>query len=166
MRRTTIVLFGCVIVAVLALGIGYVLGGSWIGAAAAVGIGGAWLLVHLLSDRPAGNLLAWLCLTSVAAIGVAIGLPAGFMLVAAVAALCAWDIAHYEQRRDEVSRVDSSDAMERQHLIRLAITAAGGLALGAAALLVRVNFGFGVAIVLAIVAVVLLSQLARMATRG
>ena len=164
MRRTTVVLFGCVIVAVLALGIGYLLGGRWVGALVVAGIGGVWLLVHLLGDRPTGNLLAWLCFTAVAVFGMLIGLPAMLMLVAVVAALCAWDIAHYEQRHDEVERVDGSDVLDRAHLTRLALTAAGGLALGAIALVIRVDLGFGLALALAILAVILL-QLVRVVLR-
>ena len=166
MRRTTIVLFGCVIVTVLALGAGYLIGGSWVGALVVVGIGGMWLLAHLIGNHPAGNLLAWLSLTGGAAIGVAIDLPAGLMLVAAVAALCAWDVAHYEQRLGEAARIESSGALDRQHMSRLALTAAAGLAIGAMALLIRVDLGFGVAFALAIAAVVLLSQLVRLATKG
>ena len=166
MRRTTIVLFGCVIVTVLALGAGYLIGGSWVGALVVTGIGGMWLLAHLIGNHPAGNLLAWLSLTGAAAIGVAIDLPAGLMLVAAVAALCGWDVAHYEQRLGEAARVDPFGALDRQHMSRLALTAAAGLALGAMALLIRVDLGFGVAFALAIAAVVLLSQLVRLATKG
>ncbi len=166
MRRNSLLLFGCVIVAVVAMGIGFALGGSWIGVAVASGLGGVWLLVHMLGNRSTGNLAVWLCFNALAAVGLAIDLPAGWMLIAAVAALCAWDMIHYEQRRASATRVDAIDLMDRRHTIWLALTGGVGLVLGAAALFIRVDFGFGIALVLALAAVILLSQLMRVVSKG
>ncbi|HEY3290460.1 MAG TPA: hypothetical protein VGK87_10060 [Anaerolineae bacterium] len=166
MKRTTYLLFGCVIAVVAAIGVGYGLIGSWVGGAFAIGFGGVWLLTHLSGYHPAVAVLMWLCLTGIAAIGIVLGLSSALMLIAVVAALCAWDIAHYEQQFDAVSRIDNSDALDRAHYMRLALTALISLALGAVALLIRVNLSFALALVIALMAVILLGQLVRVALRS
>lgn len=165
MKRTTYLLFGCVIATVLALGFSYALGRHWLGAAIAIGFGGVWLLAHLHGYHPTVTILMWLCLTGVAAAGITLGLSPVLMLIAVVAALCAWDIAHYEQQQNVVSRVDKLEALDRTHLTRLALMALGSLALGAVALLIRVNLGFALALAIALIAIILLGQLVRVALR-
>ncbi|MCL5273644.1 MAG: hypothetical protein M1434_02725 [Chloroflexi bacterium] len=162
MKRTTLLLIGCVAAAAIALGAGYVAGGAVIGGAIALLAGGLWLLAVFLGDRPAATTLGWVCFSGAAGFGVVIGLQPGLMLIALVAALCAWDIAYTEQRLNAALRVDQAALLERRHLRALALAAGAGLAVGAAALLIRVEFGFGIAAVLAIAAVVLLGWMARL----
>lgn len=86
------------------------------------------------------------------------GAPAGLMLVSIVAALLAWDLDHFAQRARSVDRVEAAAAIERSHLRRLAATNGVGLLLAGAALAIRLRFGFGVALLLALLAAWALSQ--------
>ena len=161
MKRTTILLIGCVAVSAVALGAGYIMGGVYIGGLVALLAAALWLLAAFLGNRTAATTLGWVCFSGAAAAGMLIGLQPGLMLVALVAALCAWDIAHFEQRLSAAARVDNAALLERRHLRALALTGAAGLALSAAALLARMEISFGAAAVAAVAAVVLLGWLAR-----
>jgi hypothetical protein len=84
------------------------------------------------------------------------------MLVAAVASICGWDLGAFELRIHSTTRVDDLRQLEGRHMDRLAIVAAGGLALGGLALFGRVEFDFGAAVLLAALAALLLGLAIRL----
>lgn len=154
-----------VLIAMAALALGYGLGGVWIGVGLVLVVGVLWFT---------GRWLGWGWVASVglalwiaaAAVGLWVGLGAGWMLVGVVAALSAWDLDHFIQRLGAAGRVEHDVAMERAHLGRLLAVDAAGLALGGLALTVRVRLGFGLALVLALVAVWGLSRAVRFLQQG
>jgi len=149
-----------VIVAMAALALGYGLGDVWIGVGPVLAVGVLWLI----GLRPgwgwiaSPGLVLW---TAAAAVGLWAGLGAGWMLVGVVAALSAWDLDHFTRRLGAAGRVEQAVAMERAHLVRLLAVDAVGLALGGLALTVHVRLGFGIALILALVAVWGLSRAVR-----
>ena len=138
--------------AAAALALGYGLGGTWIGTGLILLVGLLWL---------AGQWRRWgwvaspalVLFVGTAAFGLWLGLGAGWMLAGVVAALSAWDLDHFAQRLKRAGRVEGARALERGHLGRLLAVDGLGLALGALALGLRIQFGFGAALVLGLLAV-------------
>lgn len=161
MTRIRLLMIGCVVIVAIALGAGYMAGGIIVAGLIAPLAAGLWLLAVLAGRPPAAATLGWLFCSAAAGIGVSMGLQPALMLIALVAALGAWDIIHFEQRLNAAARVDDAALLERRHLRALALVAAAGLAFSAAALLVRVDLGFGLAGGVAIAVVVLLGWITR-----
>ena len=74
-----------------------------------------------------------------------------------VAALVAWDLDQFAQRMRVAGRVDGAPELERRHIRRLLIVAAIGGVLGAIGLGLRVRLSFGLALLLAALAMLGLS---------
>jgi hypothetical protein len=135
-----------------ALALGYGLGGPWIGVGLILAVGWLWL---------AGQWRGWgwvassalVLLVGTAAFGLWLGLGTAWMLVSVVAALSAWDLDHFTQRLKRAGRVEGARALERTHLWRLLAVDGLGFTLGALALGLRIQFGFGAALVLGLLAV-------------
>jgi hypothetical protein len=148
------------ILAAAVLAMGYGLGGLWVGALLCLALGDLWLL----AQRRAWNwspsaMLA--VLTGLAAIGIWLNANPDWMLVGAVAALCTWDLNHFTQRVGQVGRMEEAPELERHHLQRLLLVALLGLLLGAIALRIEITLGFGMAMLLALLAVLALSRAIR-----
>lgn len=143
--------------AVLVLAAGYAVRALWPWALGSVAIGGLWV---------AGQQRGWgwtatpgmVGLVGLTAAGIFLGLPALWMLACATAALVAWDLSHFAQRLSEAGRVEDAAALQRAHLRRLLIVAGLGLLLGGIALIARVELGFGIALLLGLLAIVGLSR--------
>ncbi len=148
----------CAGLAALALALGYVSQAFWEGAGLTVAIGllwlaGDWRIWDWTADA---CLAAWVGL---AAFGSWQGLPAGWMLIGVVAALTAWDLAHFAVRLRGAGALPPPAELTRAHLRQLAIVAAAGLLLGGIALGIRVELTFGWAILAASLAIIGLSRL-------
>jgi hypothetical protein len=102
--------------------------------------------------------LAFVVFVAAAAFGLSLGLGTGQSLFAVAASLCMWDLAHYSLRLRSLPADDSKRALERQHLFRLLIVAAAGVAVGVVATGLRIKIGLGPALVLGVLAAVGLSQ--------
>jgi hypothetical protein len=102
----------------------------------------------------------------VAAIGLWIAVPAGWMIAGVVGALIAWDLSDFARRLRLASRDDSLRNLEGAHLMRATILAVLGVFLGSIAMLVRVHFTFEWALLLAFVSAVGISQLVSWLRRG
>ena len=110
---------------VFTLALGFALSGLWVGMVAVLAVGALWLLDHLRApshQRPP------------------------------VAALVAWDLDQFAQRMRAAGRVDDAPGLERRHIRRLLVVAAIGGVLGAIALGLRVRLSFGLALLLAALA--------------
>lgn len=165
MNVSAVFFWAGVLVAMATLALGYGLGGVWIGVGPVLAVGVLWLIGRRLGWGWVASLglALW---TVAAAVGLWVGLGAGWMLVGVVAALSAWDLDHFIRRLRETGRVERAGAMERTHLGRLLAVDVAGLALGALALGVRIRLGFGIALVLALVAVWGLSRAVRFLQGG
>src|SRR4051812_22641975 len=149
----------CAGLATLALAFGYANQALW-GVGSAVAIGLLWQI----GDWRGWNWAADVCLAgwvALAAFGAWQELTAGWMLIGVVAALGAWDLAHFATRlRDAGTRPPPTD-LARAHLRQLAVVAAAGLLLGGIALGIRVELAFGWAILAGALAIIGLSRLLR-----
>ena len=144
--------------AAIVLAIGYAVGGVWKISLILLAMGVLWWI----GQKRHWNLFAPVALLGfvvAAAVGLWMGLPAGWMLVGVVAALSAWDLDHFARRLRSVERVEMRPALERLHLRRLVSVDGLGLLLAGMALGVQYKFSFDVALVLGLVAVVGLSQM-------
>ena len=140
-----------------ALALGYGLAGLENGALAAVVPGGLWAVGQwrrLVWVAPVG----FVSTAGISAAGLLLGVGVGWMLVAVVAALSAWDLDAFARRLRNAARVANRDDLEGQHLLRLLVVDGLGLALAAAALGVRLRLGFGLVVLLGILVILGLSR--------
>ncbi len=144
--------------AAIILAIGYSVGGEWKVSLILLAMGALWWVGHKRHWNLVGS-AALVGFVVGAAVGLWMGLPAGWMLVGVVAALSAWDLDHFAQRLRGVERVEMQPALERLHLRRLVSVDGLGLLLAGTALVVQYKFSFDVALVLGLVAVLGLSQM-------
>ena len=148
----------CAGVATLALAISYAGQALWAGAGLSAAIGLLWLA----GQWRGANWVADACLAGwvgLAAVGAWQGLAGGWMLLSVVAALAAWDLAHFAERLRGAGHVASRAELTRAHLTRLAIVAGIGFLLGGIALGVRLELTFGWALLVAALAIYSLSRL-------
>jgi hypothetical protein len=144
--------------AAIVLAIGYAVGSVWRVPPILLAVGALWWI----GQKRHWNLFASVALVGfvvAAALGLWVGLPAGWMLVGVVAALSAWDLDHFARRLRNVERVEMRSTLERLHLRRLVSVDSLGLLLAGMALVIQYKFSFDVALVLGLVAVLGLSQM-------
>jgi hypothetical protein len=142
----------CVGLAVGSLVIGYGQGGWWDWMLIPAVLGGLWLL---------GYWRGWAWMASVgligfvgiSAIGLWLGLDAGWMVGGLVAALCAWDLHHFALSLQRVGRIENERALEQRHLLRLLAVAGLGLVLAVVALRIEIRLTFLQALLLGLLVV-------------
>jgi len=139
--------------ATLALALGYGLGGRWTVAAAALAAGALWLVGwwRRIEGTESACLLAF---TGLAAWGLWLELGAGWMLLAAVGALVAWDLAPFQRRMAATDRVQEQPAIERRHLARLGLVIGLGCFLALLALGIELRLTFLPTLLLGLLAVI------------
>ena len=139
--------------ATLALALGYGLGGRWAAAAAALAAGVLWLAGwwRRIAGTEGAGLLAF---TGLAAWGLWLGLGAGWMLLAVVGALVAWDLAPFQRRMAATDRVQEQAAIERRHLARLGLVIGLGCFLALLALGIELRLTFLPILLLGLLAVI------------
>ena len=148
---------GSIILSASALALGCGMSGLWTWAVLAAAVGFLWLL-GLWRDWGWMASVGLACFVGAAAVALWLGVGAGWALLCVAAALSAWDMDHFAQRLGRVGRGDGALDLERRHLERLLIVNGLGLLLGAVALRIKIEFGFGVALLLGLLAVLGLSQ--------
>lgn len=145
-----------IVVACGCLALGYAWGGNWPGAASSLGLGILWLVLRS-PRRPWLPTPAFAGCVALAAAGTWLRLGAGWMLLAVVAALCAWDLEGLDRRLERLAPAGARPALERRHLRRLGPVASLGLLLGLAALVVELRLEFWPALLLGLLAIAGLS---------
>lgn len=103
--------------------------------------------------------LGLISLYGAAAVGLLLNLEAGWMLLAAVATLSAWDLDAFLQRLGDAERGGAVRDLERRHLGRLLLVNGSGLALGGMALELSVRLSLVAAILLGLLTLAGLSQM-------
>ncbi len=145
---------------------GCLLAGAWPATALIVLAALALLLAALppilarRGQRPWGPPLTLAGFAGLAAAGLLLGVEAGWMLLAVVAALAAWDLEHLYERLSHPAYAGSQagrGAVERVHLGRLLAVLAVGLLLGALGLLAPARLTFLPALLLSLLALLGLS---------
>jgi len=150
----------CAALTTCALALGYAGQSLWAGVGVAVVIGLLWLA----GDWRDADWVAEPCLAgwvALAAFGAWIGLTSGWMLLGVVAALAAWDLAHFAARLRGAGAIPPPNELLHAHLRRLAIVAASGLLLGGIALGIQIELTFGWALLAAALAIIGLSSVIR-----
>jgi hypothetical protein len=92
--------------------------------------------------------------TGLAANGIWLGLGAGWMLLALVAALVAWDLAPFQRRMASTDGVRKQGAVERRHLVRLGLVVGLGSVLALLTLGIELRLTFLSALLLGLLAVI------------
>jgi hypothetical protein len=96
--------------------------------------------------------------TGSAAAGFYLELQPAWLAGAALSILAAWDLEYFARRLKNAGRVVAQSGFIRSHLLRLSWVSLLGLALFAIPNLIRLQFTFGLAVLLALLAVYGLSQ--------
>ncbi|HJZ48381.1 MAG TPA: hypothetical protein VKE41_14490 [Roseiflexaceae bacterium] len=150
----------CAGLATFAMALGYAGQSLWAGAGICGAIGLLWLAGHWRGwDWAADPCLAgWV---GMAAFGAWHKVGAGWMLGGLVAALAAWDLAHFAERLRGAGLVLQRAELTRTHLRQLASILGAGLLLGSIALGVRIDLTFGWALLIGALAIVGVSGLIR-----
>jgi hypothetical protein len=150
----------CAGMATLALALGYGDQALWAGVGIDIAIGLLWLAGDWrIWDWAAAPCLAgW---TGLAAFGAWQGLAAGWMLIAVIAALAAWDLGHFAMHLRDAGAIAQPADLARAHLRQLAIVVVSGTLLGSIALGMRIELTFGWAILAAVLAIIGLSSFIR-----
>jgi hypothetical protein len=97
---------------------------------------------------------------AVAALGLwFLNFPPGWMFAGALGALIAWDLTYFRYRQRFVATDEERHAMEGRHLVRLSVLCLLGFLLASLAMAVKLQFNFQWALLLALVAILGLTQL-------
>jgi hypothetical protein len=96
--------------------------------------------------------------SGLAAAGFYLDLEPAWLISGILAALVAWDQEHLSRRIKSAGRIDAQPMLIKKHWIRLGWVCLAGLLLVGLTYLIQVEFTFGLAVVLAILAVIGLSQ--------
>ncbi len=149
----------CIGVATLSLCAG-VIGSSWYAALIMLGVGLLWLSV-LRHGR--GWVADWaLFVFVVAAIWAGLqGAAWGWQLTAVVAGLAGWNLTHYLAHLQAAPERPDEDELVRRHLLRLAAVTGIGWLLAALALAATIQINYIGAILLAGIAIILLTRSVR-----
>jgi hypothetical protein len=157
MRLTRGLSFLSVVLGTAALALGYGLAGLWMWALPVVGLGVLWLL-GLWRRLVLASSIGLVLFAGLAVAGLLLEVAAGWMLAGLVAALGAWDLDGFFARVERVAWVEGRRDLERRHLWRLLVVDVLGLLLAAVALGLKLEFGFGVAVLLGLLVILGLSR--------
>lgn len=146
-----------ILLAAGSLGLGYALAGLWLGIVLIIILGILWLLETKQQKRdwPASGFLV--CFIGVAIAGIHLNAGADWMLLGVIASLSAWDLHHFVLRLTLVQKSEITEKLEYAHLRRLLIVDCLGLVLAGVALMIKIEIGFGIALLLTAIAIVCLS---------
>jgi hypothetical protein len=161
---TRTALLASIVLAAGAIALGYESGGYRSGTVLVLAVGLLWLLSTLL-DRGEMAPLGLLSLAGAATFGLWLGLEASWMVCGLVAALSAWDLDHFARRLRQAGQVEKVRRLEAVHLRRLAIVDGVALLVATVALVIRVELGFGMALLLGVLAMLGLSRVIRSSRR-
>jgi hypothetical protein len=150
----------CALLGSASLAAGYALGGGVLWALPAVACGALWL---------AGQWRRWVWAdavglvsgTALAAVGMVLGLGAGWMLAGLAGVLSAWDLAAFARWVKEVEPPEQARRLALRHAMRLLIVVAAGLALAGLALEARLRLSLPLLLLLGLVLVLGVSQAVR-----
>jgi hypothetical protein len=158
------VLLASIGLAMGSLSLGLALGGQWAWIPLVAAVAAVWLLGLRRGwdwTGPGGLV----CYTGMAAAGLLLDLQVGWMVLAMVSTLTAWDLDHFVRRLKRVDGVGPDRSLERRHLLRLLMVDGVGLLLGAIALQIEVRLTFATILLLVLLAAVGLGQAIRFLRR-
>lgn len=127
---------------------------------AVIAVGALWLAALRRDAGPVSSIFMNLLVMGGAA-AFLLGGTGILPLVGAVAALGAWDLAHFYQRLRAADRVDEASGVGRDHLKRLGLVESLGFLIGLLGLTTRMQISFWWEVLLAILAMIGLTRLIR-----
>lgn len=148
---------------------GSILGGVWWLSFVFIALGAGWWYSN--RQRQINEMIklhesiAFALLLAVLAYAGYKGAPPALLLLSGIAALAAWDLDGFYRQLSATTLIMGEELIVRAHVQQLALVAGLTLVLGVAALLVQINFTFGIAVLLAFLAIwglgLILGQLAE-----
>ncbi len=148
-------------IAVAALAVAFALGGSIVLALVVILTGGFWAYANQRDVHGLEFLILMALTMACVALFFWFSAPIWLPLVAMIAALGAWDLDYFLQRLKVASHDGISPRLGIEHLKRLGIAEGLGLLLGIVGMTMRAQISFWVAVGLALVTAIGLSQLVR-----
>jgi hypothetical protein len=82
------------------------------------------------------------------AVGLLLAIAPGWAIVAVAAALVGWDIGRFNRAMGSVPWINEAEKIERRYRRRLLLVAALGALAATSATMIRLNFGFTIALLL------------------
>ncbi len=152
------IFWGHLLLGTAALAAGYAIIGHHLIALMFVLAGALWFAAQQRAAYGLGEIMLFL-FGAGGALGFLFGVPGWLILVAVVAVLGAWDLAHFLQRLGAVEQVAYDTGLGQAHLRRLAIVEGAALALGLLALVLQARVSAWWEILLALLAVIGISRL-------
>lgn len=152
-----------ILLAGLSLLAGFGLAGLWWGAAAAAVVASLWAAGHARKKRWAAS-AGLFVLLFITAIGLVLGLAPGWGIVALGAALGAWEFDYFGRvlvgtdHAESRVRVERRDLLIRRHRRRVLIVILTGVLVAGAATVIQIQFGFGLALLLAVISLAGISR--------
>jgi hypothetical protein len=90
----------------------------------------------------------------IAAAGLLLSLAPGLAILSIVSAIVSWDIGRFNRLLGKVDLVNNVDAIEKRYRNRLLTVAMIGAVIAGLTPIIRVNFGFGIALLLGLTSVI------------
>ena len=153
-----------VLVATVGLAVAFLIGGLWVPAALVVLGGGLWVG----AQRVCVPWINWAMMgsfTAAAAGGALLGLGPHFLLVGLTGAVSAWDLEHFRRQLGDVNVVERRAVLSRRHLARVLLADVISLIAASAALRLRIELSFAVAVLLGLMALIGLSRVMTLLRR-
>lgn len=147
--------------------VGYLLAGLWVGVLLSLAWAGLWAagLVRYMQEidseaSPRAGIGSWLLLGYMLLVmrGIWDGVWPGWLLLGTCAALAAWDLEFFLHRLRDVLDESDREAMRGVHLQRLGLALLIGFLLAGAALAFQYRLSFGLALVVAFLAIAVLAR--------
>lgn len=156
---TLFVLLFCIVLGTGSLAWGYLQVGLPVFARWIAAFGALWLIAVWRRWRWFSGLgLAFTFLA--AAVGLwFLNFAPGWMFAGAIGGLIAWDLTYFRERLRFSGSDEEQDAMAGRHLVRVAVLALLGFLLASLAMAIKLQFSFQWALLLAVVAILGLTQL-------
>lgn len=156
---------GSTIFTALLLALAFIVDNDRIPALSILVLGVLWSTVVWWRNWGWANDLGLVIFVGLAGFGIWRNLPTLWMLLATVAALIAWDLAHFAQRLATAEPIDESLPLWRPHFERLLMVSGLGLLLGGAAWGFQISLNFGWVVFLGFLMAISLSWVVRVVRR-
>jgi hypothetical protein len=146
-----------VVLAVIFGTVGSILGGVWWLSFGFVALGAGWW--HSNRQRQINEMIelheniAFALFLAVLAYAGYKGAPPALLLLGGIAALAAWDLDGFYRQLSAATLIMGEELLVKAHMQQLALVVGLSLVIGMAALLVQIHFTFGMAVLLAFLAI-------------
>ncbi|MEN8241763.1 MAG: hypothetical protein ABFS17_07570 [Chloroflexota bacterium] len=151
-----------ILAATAALSLGYGLEQSWVGAVAAVVLGGFGWFGLKKAQSAWGADLFFGGVVLLVTVGVLLELLTYLLLIAILAGLGSWDLIRFQKRLAHSPESAGIAQVEKQHLGLLGLAVLIGGLLAVVGGIVRIQINFSLTLVLGIVLIVILSEVIRL----